>query len=140
MAECQSLRRSRRRAPKGAGGDEGRRLGAVIVDLPPPLAGEEIYLSGCPIVTLSVPTPSTSHSILSPATVAATPDGVPVMMMSPAASSTISESFAMISGTFQIIWLRSPSWRIFPVHLRGMRPLLGWTVSQARQDSQCTRL
>ena len=64
---------------------------------------EEIYFSGGPIVTLSVPTPSTSHSILSPATVAATPDGVPVMMMSPAASSTISESFEMISGTFQII-------------------------------------
>src|SRR5271168_5152710 len=59
--------------------------------------------SGCPIVTVSLPTPSTSHSILSPATVAATPDGVPVMMMSPGASSTISDSFEMISGTFQII-------------------------------------
>ena len=59
--------------------------------------------SGCPIVTVSLPTPSTSHSILSPATVAATPDGVPVMMMSPGASSTISDNFEMISGTFQII-------------------------------------
>ena len=62
-----------------------------------------IYFSGWPMVTVSLPTPSTSHSILSPATVAATPDGVPVMMMSPAASSTISESLEMISGTFQII-------------------------------------
>ena len=61
------------------------------------------YFSGSPIVTRSAPTPSISHSILSPATVAATPEGVPVMMMSPAASSTISESFEMISGTFQII-------------------------------------
>jgi hypothetical protein len=61
------------------------------------------YFSGWPMVTVSLLTPSTSHSILSPATVAATPDGVPVMMMSPEASSTISESFEMISGTFQII-------------------------------------
>ena len=36
------------------------------------------------MVTVSEPTPSTSHSSLSPATVAATPEGVPVMMMSPA--------------------------------------------------------
>ena len=61
------------------------------------------YFSGCPIVTFSVPTPSISQSILSPATVAATPDGVPVRMMSPAASSTISDSLEMTSGTFQII-------------------------------------
>ena len=67
------------------------------------LRNDEDYFSGCPMVTVSLPTPSTSHSILSPATVAATPEGVPVMMMSPAASSTISESFEMISGTFQII-------------------------------------
>ena len=78
-------------------------LVASSCSFPSPLAGEEIHFSGGPIVTLSLPTPSTSHSILSPATVAATPDGVPVMMMSPAASSTISESFEMISGTFQII-------------------------------------
>ena len=61
------------------------------------------YFNGWPIVTWSFPTPSISHSILSPATVAATPEGVPVMMMSPAARSTISESFEIISGTFQII-------------------------------------
>ncbi len=54
------------------------------------------------MVTVSLPTPSTSHSSLSPATVAATPDGVPVMMMSPATSSTISDRLEMISGTFQI--------------------------------------
>jgi hypothetical protein len=61
------------------------------------------YFNGWPMATRSVPTRSISHSILSPATVAATPDGVPVMMMSPAASSTISDSLEMISGTFQII-------------------------------------
>ncbi len=46
-----------------------------------------------------------------------TPAGVPVMMMSPAASSTISESFQMISGTFQIICSRSPSCFTSPLHL-----------------------
>ena len=60
------------------------------------------YFSGWPIVTVSLPTFSTSHSILSPATTAATPDGVPVMMRSPAASSTISDSLLIVSGTFQI--------------------------------------
>src|ERR1700733_4807461 len=117
MAERQGLRRPRRRAPEGAGGVEGGRLGAVVVLFAPPQAGEEIYFSGGPIMPLSLPTPSTLHSILSQATVAATPDGVPVMMMSPAASSTISESFAMISGTFQIIWFKSPSWRTLPLTL-----------------------
>ncbi len=56
---------------------------------------------------------------------AATPEGVPVMMMSPAASSTISESLTMTSGTFQIICARSPSWRTLPLALSAMRPLLG---------------
>ena len=41
-----------------------------------------VYLSIGPIVTDILPMPSTSHSSLSPATQAATPDGVPVMMMS----------------------------------------------------------
>ena len=72
---------------------------------------------GGPIVTASRPTPSISQSSRSPATVAATPDGVPVMMMSPGASATISDSFSITSGTFQIIWLRSPSWRILPLQL-----------------------
>src|SRR5262249_2919026 len=53
--------------------------------------------AGGPLVTVKLPTPSISHSSLSPATVAATPDGVPVMMMSPAASATISESLPMTS-------------------------------------------
>src|SRR5262249_35902259 len=61
------------------------------------------YAAGETIVTVKRPTPSISHSSLSPGPVAATPEGVPVMMISPAASSTISEGLAMISGTFQII-------------------------------------
>ena len=81
------------------------RLGRGIARRRPRAAGVSRafdYFSGGPMVTLSLPTPSTSHSILSPATVAATPDGVPVMMMSPATSSTISDRLEMISGTFQI--------------------------------------
>src|SRR5262249_49485855 len=46
-------------------------------------AGYPTYFSGGPMVTVSLPTPSISPSSLSPATVAATPAGVPVMMMSP---------------------------------------------------------
>ncbi len=57
------------------------------------------FYSGLPIVTFRVPTPSTPHSILSPGESADTPAGVPVMMMSPAASPTCSDSFSMISGT-----------------------------------------
>src|SRR5664280_2113530 len=96
-----------------------------------PLFGIMRYLSGGPMVTLSLPMPSTSHSILSPATVAATPDGVPVMMMSPASSATISESLEIVSGTFQIIWLRSPSWRTLPLTLSVILPLAGWPLSAA---------
>ena len=48
--------------------------------------------AGLPIVTFSVPTPSTPHSILSPGESAATPAGVPVMMMSPAPSATCCDS------------------------------------------------
>ena len=83
------------------------------------------HFAGGPIVTVKLPTPSISHSSLSPGTVAATPDGVPVMMMSPAASATISESLPMTSGTFQIICARSPSCRSLPLALSAMRPLLG---------------
>ncbi len=54
------------------------------------------------MVTVSFGRPATSHSSTSPATVAATPAGVPVMMMSPGSSATISERLEMISGTFQI--------------------------------------
>jgi len=53
------------------------------------------------------------------------PAGVPVMMMSPGSSATISERLEMISGTFQISWLRSPSWRSVPLHLRVILPLVG---------------
>ena len=75
----------------------------LYLDWPIRLFSCNSYFNGCPIVTFSVPTPSISQSILSPATVAATPDGVPVRMMSPAASSTISVSLEMTSWTFQII-------------------------------------
>src|SRR5436190_22519124 len=137
MAEPQGLCRPRRRAPEGAGGAQGggidqiaerqtteeRTFSSVVCP-----QSSVVYLSGGPIVTVSLPTPSISHSSLSPATVAATPDGVPVMMMSPAASSTISESFTITSGTFQIICARSPSWRILPLTLSAIRPLLGWPI------------
>src|SRR5258707_15623686 len=43
-------------------------VGAPVTTYPHRLAH---YVSGAPIVTLSVPTPSTSHAMLSPATVAA---------------------------------------------------------------------
>src|SRR6185437_8641617 len=43
-----------------------------------------LQAAGLPIVTFSVPTPSTPHSTLSPGLSAATPAGVPVMMTSPA--------------------------------------------------------
>src|SRR6516165_3196310 len=86
------------------------------------------HFAGGPIVTVKLPTPSISHSSLSPGTVAATPDGVPVMMTSPAASATISESLTMTSGTFQIICARSPSCRSLPLALSAMRPLLGWPI------------
>ena len=90
--------RFRLRAPR-VGGRFARCVPAAFAQA----AKEFSYLNGGPIVTVSVPTASIAHSILSPATVAATPDGVPVMMMSPGASATISESLAMTSGTFQII-------------------------------------
>src|SRR5262249_49240853 len=89
---------------------------------------DEGQVAAGPIVTVKLPTPSISHSSLSPGTVAATPDGVPVMMMSPAASATISESLPMTSGTFQIICARSPSCRSLPLALSAMRPLLGWPI------------
>ena len=37
----------------------------------------------------------------------------------------------MISGTFQISWLRSPSWRSLPLHLSVILPLAGWPISAA---------
>lgn len=53
-----------------------------------------------------------AFSSLSSATVGATPDGAPVMMMSRDSSASIPESFEsfeMISDTFQMSRLRSPS-------------------------------
>ena len=46
------------------------------------------YVAIGPIVTVSFPTPSTSHSSLSPTASAPTPAGVPVRITSPAASAT----------------------------------------------------
>ena len=71
--------------------------------------------SASPIATFSVPTPSTPHSILSPGRSCETPAGVPVMMMSPAASFTCCESCQMISGTLQINSVRSPFWVSLPL-------------------------
>jgi len=35
------------------------------------------------------------------------------------------------SGTFQIIWFRSPSWRTLPLTVSMMRPFDGWPISAA---------
>src|SRR5262249_28258589 len=84
----------------------GRRARAAGLSGDVANAIRDAHFAGGPIVTVSLPTPATSHSSLSPGTVAATPDGVPVMITSPAASSTISDSLLMTSGTFQIICAR----------------------------------
>src|SRR5258706_15574919 len=84
-----------------------------------------------PIATFSVPTPSTPHSILSPGESAATPAGVPVMMMSPAPSATCCDSFAMISGTLQINSVRSPFCRSVPLTESQIFPLAGWPIFEA---------
>ena len=75
--------------------------------------------------TFSVPTPSTPHSSLSPGWSWETPAGVPVMMMSPAASLTCCESCQMISGTFQISSVRSPFWVSLPLTVSQILPLVG---------------
>ena len=75
--------------------------------------------------------PSTPHSILSPGKTAATPAGVPVMMMSPAPSATCSDSFSMISGTLQISSARSPFCRSAPLTESQIRPLAGWPIFAA---------
>src|SRR5258705_428653 len=84
-----------------------------------------------PIATFSVPMPSTPHSILSPGESAATPAGVPVMMMSPAPISTCCESFQMISGTLQISSERSPFCRSVPLTESQILPLAGWPIFDA---------
>ena len=89
------------------------------------------YAAGLPIDTFRVPMPSTPHSILSPGDSAATPAGVPVMMMSPAPSSTCCDSFQMISGTLQISSVRSPFCRSVPLTESQILPLEGWPILEA---------
>src|SRR5262249_59070828 len=38
------------------------------------------------------------------------------------------DSFDIVSGTFQIIWLRLPSWRTWPLTLRTILPLAGCPI------------
>src|SRR5689334_25015349 len=87
--------------------------------------------SGLPILTFSVPTPSTPHSILSPGCSCDTPAGVPVMMMSPAASFTCCDNCQMISGTFQISSVRSPFCVSLPFTVSQILPLVGWPILAA---------
>src|SRR5262249_56480687 len=75
------------------------------------------HFAGGPIVTVRVPTPAISHSSLSPAATAATPAGGPVMMMSPAAGATRSDSFSIPPGTVPIIFPRAPSCAHLPLPL-----------------------
>src|SRR3954451_17348564 len=90
----------------------------------------ELY-SGLPIETFSVPTPSTPHSILSPGLSWETPAGVPVMMMSPAASDTCCDSCQIISGTCQISSVRSPFWVSAPLTVSQILPFEGWPIFEA---------
>src|SRR5829696_2729242 len=156
MAECSGLSGADRRPAEGAGSDGGggaeeggvsflppfpARRGSGLQEGPHPSgpffvgACSEDYCSFGPMVMVSLPTPSTSHSIFSPCTTAPTPDGVPVKMTSPAASSTISDSLEIVSGTFQIIWARSPSWRSLPFVFSVILPLAGWPISLAGRSA-----
>src|ERR1700759_3573401 len=92
--------------------------------------GEQPQVAG-PIVTFRVPIPSMPQAILSPGDSPATPAGVPVMMISPAASAVCADSLAMISGTFQIISDRSPVCLSWPLTDSQMRPLDGWPIFEA---------
>ncbi len=87
--------------------------------------------SALPIETFSVPMPSTPHSILSPGESAATPAGVPVMMMSPAPSETCCDSCQMISGTLQISSVRSPFCRSVPLTESQILPFAGCPILEA---------
>src|SRR3546814_5378090 len=64
------------------------------------------------------------------------------MIRSPAFSSNSSERKAIISGTFQISWLRSPCWRISPFTFSHTAPALGWPISlagpRAEQGAECS--
>ncbi len=74
----------------GAAARMREHLASVRERVIPALSGvhpESAGLTAQTTLTVSVPMPSIVASIVSPATTAATPDGVPVMMTSPAASS-----------------------------------------------------
>src|SRR5262249_1148579 len=119
IADLQDLRRCRRDCARRTGGTAPRTHRALALGC------------GGAILTASRPTPSISASSSSPATVAPTPEGVPVKITSPAASATCCESLAMISGTLQIICSRSPSWRATPLTESRIRPLPGCPISAA---------
>ncbi len=63
-----------------------------------------------------------------------TPAGVPVMMMSPAASFTCCESCQMISGTFQISSVRSPFCASLPLTVSQILPACRVTDLRGRLD------
>src|SRR5271168_2314606 len=59
-------------------------------------------------------TPAMVPRSLSPRRIGPTPDGVPVKIKSPGATSIYVESAAMMSATLHIMSLRSPLWRTLP--------------------------
>ena len=75
--------------------------------------------------------PSMDPTMTSPRWTAPTPAGVPVKIRSPGLSVNSIESWLTISGTFQIIWARSPACRGSPLRARVMRPVAGWPTALA---------
>ena len=75
-------------------------------------------------ITSISPTLCTPPDNLSPGSIGPTPAGVPVKIKSPPANSNDADRVAMISGTDQINWLRSPSWRNSPFTVSQIRPLM----------------
>jgi hypothetical protein len=65
------------------------------------------------------------HTQVWPRSTAPTPAGVPEKIRSPGARVNSPERQAMISGVFQISWLRSPAWRRSPSTPSQMAPLDG---------------
>src|SRR5271167_2655078 len=59
-------------------------------------------------------TPAMVPRSVSPRRIGPTPDGVPVKIKSPGATSIYVESAAMMSATLHIMSLRSPLWRTLP--------------------------
>ena len=64
---------------------------------------------------LSVPTPPTFTIMRSPGLSGPTPDGVPVVMMSPGSSVQNRETNSTSSGTGKINWLVFDAWRFSPL-------------------------